>query len=115
MFYALPLGDVSELLHEVWNCMHLTLALVPEGREPHAHAGDAAVTTIPSSTTTAAAAAAVAAAAVAESSEVRGMRTDWDALLTAMVHRHIAALGPHAATLLARPALPQHRRWHLAA
>jgi hypothetical protein len=102
VFYALPLGDVSELLHEVWNCMHLTLALVPEGREPHAHAGDAAATT-PSST-----------AAAAESSDVRGMRADWDALLAGTVHRHIAALGPHAATLLAPPALPKHRLWHLA-
>jgi hypothetical protein len=29
--YALPLQDVSDILHEVWNCMHVTLALAPEG------------------------------------------------------------------------------------
>jgi hypothetical protein len=87
VFYALPLADVSELLHEVWSCVHLTLALVPE------HAMHAP----------------------AQGDDVRAMRADWEALLRGLLQRHIGQLGPHAASLLVRSRAPPHCRWHLAA
>lgn len=86
VFYALPLQDVGDILHEVWNCMHLTLALVPKDGPLLRMQG---------------------APPIAESDDVKTMVAEWDHLLKAVLHRHIATLGVHCATLL--PAAGPHK------